>query len=164
MVNESSKKGSLYFLLLCASTILVPRGLFDFSYLGFSVIILFYIIVWWKILRYMWLYNIEDDPKQWKDLMVYDLIYMLGLPILTHLIVLVVGDSMWREGRGYLIVQVMYFALLFIGAIFKFSLMRTKFQYFYRFVITMAFIISNIFSVWLIYNLWYGIHNLGQGF
>jgi hypothetical protein len=164
MVNESSRRGSLYFLLLMAVTIITPRNLMSFNYLFFTLYLGIYVVIWWKILRYMWLYNIEDDPRQWVDFLVYDLIYMIGLPVIIHLIAFWVGESLWRDGMYNLVVQIAYYGMLLFTVFLKFVLMRSRFQFFYRYVITLLFILGNAIILNQIYTIWYGLNYMGQGF
>ena len=164
MVNKSSTLGIGLYLILVILAFFTPNNIMDYSYGIILIFLLFFIISWLRILRHMWYHNVEDDGKQWKDFLAYDMIYMLGLALIIHIMIWQTDYAVFRETREANVFAVIYYSMLVIAVIVKFSLMRTKFQFFYRFVIKVMFISLNVFSVQLFFSIWWGIRNLGQGF
>ena len=164
MVNKSSKHGVLIYLGLVLLAFFTPKNIMDSSYIGILAFYLFFFIIWARTLRHMWYYNIEDDPRQWKDFLAYDMIYMLGLPILVHIFMFKIGEPLFRETRNDMIFQFGYYFMIISAVIIKFGLMRTRFQFFYRFVIMLLFILANALITHFFFNIWYGLNHMGQGF
>lgn len=164
MVNKSSKIGVGLYIVLLLLAFLTPKGIMDQSYFVILLFLLFFIIIWLRILKYMWYHNIEDDGKQWVDFLAYDMIYMVGLALIIHIMIYQTGFTVFRDTRESQVFKYIYYTLLFLAVIIKFSLMRTRFQFFYRFVIKVMFVSLNVFSVQLFFSIWWGIRNLGQGF
>lgn len=164
MVNKSSRYGVLMYIALALLAFLIPSNIMDYGYGAIFLMFLFFIGSWLAILRYMWYHNVEDDGKQWPDLLVYDMIYMLGLAIIVHIMIGQTEYTVFRETIEANVFKFIYYFLLIVAVVIKFSLMRTRLQFFYRFVIKVLFVSLNVFSVQLFFTIWWGIRNLGQGF
>ena len=86
MKNWNSMYGMIVILLLALSTFFVPKSLISFSYILFFLVLSFYVVIWIVILKYMKSNNLSDYEHQAYDYLIYELIYLLALPLIFYLL------------------------------------------------------------------------------
>ncbi len=164
MINKSSYISLGLYTVLILLSLLTPKSLMSYGYMTVLLFNLFFIIAWLRILKYMEYNIISDHPKHWKDALAFDMLYMVGLPLIMHIVFYKVGEPLFRDDIASVFNQYVYYIILFIAVLLKFSFMRTKHQYFYRFAIRVLFVSINVFTIQIFFSTWWGINNLGQGF
>lgn len=150
------------YVLLALTALLVPSNIMELSRFWFYIVIGLYVYLWYKNMRRLW-YKINDNnPDDNWDFLIYDLIYILGLPIIFNLIMFKVGRGLFEEPLYFWA----YYGMVGFIVLLKFVLMKSKSKnyYVFRYVITILFIMGNIIVINQILNMWYGLNYLGQGF
>ena len=150
------------YILLALTALMVPKNIMDLSRFWFNLMIAAYVFLWYKNLRRLWFKVNDNDPRDNWDFLIYDLIYILGLPIIFNLIMFKVGRGLFNSTLQY----VFYYGILGFIVILKFALMgsRSKHYYVFRYVITVLFVMGNIVVINAILSMWFGMNFLGQGF
>lgn len=161
-LKQLTKQTIGLYLLLAFSAFLVPESVMDLPYILFLVLIGGYTYFWFKNLRKLYFQLNENHPKDNWNFLVYDLIYILGLPVIFNIIMFKVGRNLFNDmfyAYGYyLFVGVSVFVKLLLMA------NKGKAYYVFRFVITLLFITGNLFIINQIFYMWHGINFMGQGF
>lgn len=150
------------FILLALTAFIVPKNIMDLPRFWFMLLVGLYIYLWYKILKRLWYQLNDNDPKDNWDFLIYDLIYILGLPIIFNIIMLKVGRGLFEDPFWFYA----YYGFVGIIVLMKFILMASKSKHYYvfRYAITMLFILGNLIVVNQILNMWYGLNFMGQGF
>jgi len=160
LFKPSTRKALQFYGLLALSAFLVPKNFVTYNQFVFTFIIVAYVFGWYRVLRYLWFRSNSNDDKYRWDFLVYDLIYILGLPIILNIMMIKVGRPLFVHAY---IAWIYYLAISIILPV-KLLMMRTRFYYMVRFVILMLFFLLNVVVIQQIFNIWYGVHFLGQGF
>lgn len=155
-----TRKALLAYTGLALSALLVPNNFVHYSQVAFTFLIGVYVILWYKILRYLWFRtNSQDDKDRW-DYLIFDIIYIVGLPIILNLMVVGIGRGLFVE----LYMAVIYYLVVVVILLVKLALMKSRVYHMVRFVITLLFLMMNVIVLQQIFNIWYGVNYLGQGF
>ena len=158
--TKRSLKGLGYYWLLALTALLVPSNLMDASQTLIYIVVGFYVYLWYRILKFIWLKLVEDDDKYRWDFLIYDLIYMFGLTIIFNFMMLKVGRNLWHvEAAMYA-----FYGGMFIVLFIKIILMKSRFYHMVRYVITWLFILGNLLVINQFLTMWFGMNFLGQGF
>lgn len=159
-IREETKKGLYLYLAVAVSALLVPKGFVYFHQVWFTLTVAFFVFLWFKVLRFLYFrINMEDDSYRW-DMLVYDSIYILGLPIIINIMVIGIGRPLFVN----FYMAVIYYLAVVVVMLVKLIMMRTQYYYMVRFVLTVLFILMNVVIVQQVFNIWYGLNQLGQGF
>ena len=154
MINNDSKYGIMLYFLLIFATFFVPRGLMNFTYNYFLLVVGFYIVSWIMILVYLHRNNKSDYDYQMYDFLIFDLLYIFGLPIILYSIMFNLGEDIWQ----YPVLEKVYLTcLIFIGSI-KVITFRTKHSGIVQFSILVFFPLANLIIINQIFSIWYIIN------
>jgi hypothetical protein len=161
-LKDITKLTLLRYGVLAGLMFLVPASIMNLTYFWFLAFVAIIVFIWYKILRKLWYKLNDNDPKDNWDYLVYDLIYILGLPIIFNIVMFKVGRNLFNEPLYFYA----YYIIVGVIVVMKLLLMAsvTKHYYIFRFAITILFVLGNAIIVNQIMNMWYGINFLGQGF
>ena len=159
-LNTHTKYSLLAYITLVCSIILIPKNFIYYSYFPYLLIIGGYIFVWVKILRYM--RNNNDMEYDWisLDILIFDLLYILGLPIIFNLLMYRAGEELWPIH----ILAYIYYICIGIIAIIKVISFKTRHAGMVRFSILFLFPLANLVVINQIFNVWYVINFLSGGY
>ena len=95
LFKPSTRKALQFYGLLALSAFLVPKNFVTYNQFVFTFIIVAYVFGWYRVLRYLWFRSNSNDDKYRWDFLVYDLIYILGLPIILNIMMIKVGRPLF---------------------------------------------------------------------
>lgn len=151
MNNRNSIYGILGIILLALSTYLAPNDLINYSYILFFLVLSFYVVIWILILKYLKNNNLSDYEHQTYDYLIYELIYLLGLPIIFYLLLFNVGESVWHIP----FLEKTYLIMLALLTFFRVVLFKTKHAAMASFSVLSLCPLLNIIIVNQIFFIWY---------
>ena len=85
--KNNSIIGFIFYILMFATALTMPRSIFWINYTVFVGIILFFVAAWIVLLLYLRQNLVHDYENQMMDYYVFDLIYLWGLPIIIFLFI-----------------------------------------------------------------------------
>ncbi len=159
-LNTHTKYSLLAYITLVCSIFLIPKSFIYYSYFPYLFIIGGYIFVWIMILRYM--RNNNDMEYSWIsiDILVFDLIYILGLPIIFNLLMYHAGEELWPIH----VLANIYYICIGIITVIKIISFKTRHSGMVRFSILILFPLANLVVINQIFNVWYIINYMSAGF
>ncbi len=155
-LNTHSKIGLLIFLGMIGACFLVPTDFFEYSYYWFSLVVIVPIIILGFMLRYLHKNNNMEYNYVRYDVLVFDLLYMLALPILYTVLMARTGRPLWHLPY----IGEIYYIGLGIITILKLVSVSNRHAGIARFSIIVGFplinliVINQVYSVWYIWTYW----------
>jgi|GEM_PF-3481958 len=153
-MGYNTKNGIKMYLLLLFTSFFVPKDIMYYPYLPVMMVVVFYVGSWLFILKYIGGNYGQDSKTGDIDYLYYDLLRLIGLPIIFYIIIEKTGLPFWEEP----VIEIFYLFWLTVVVIFKIINYKNKHSGIVRFVtiwltpIINIVIINQFLTVWFIWT------------
>ena len=145
--------------VLLLTVFLIPNNVFEYGYMLFSFIIVLIVGSWIYLLYYLYHESTSVMKIQDKNLFIFDLLYILGLPIYFYILVVLKDLELFPATWLYYL----HIGFLFIVAFIKVFLIKTRHAQIIRVSVVFLFPLMNIILIQQIYSIWYIAQYYSQG-
>lgn len=155
--GKNSIIGVLFYILLFATALTMPREIFWINYSMFVGIVLFFVVSWLILLLYLRQNLVHDYENQMMDYYVFDLIYLWGLPIIIFLFISRTGWPIYQS----IFIFYFHFISLLIFTFFRTVLFNTRHGGVMRLIVKFTFPMINLLIIDRIFNIRWIIDQAG---
>ena len=154
MFDNTTYKGLAIYGTMLLAILLVPKNVLEYTYYPFLAVNMVFIVSWLFLIKFLKNGIHKEYEYQRIDYMFYDLVKIIGLPIIFYTIMFYLGFDLWKAK----VVEYIYLFCLISLVLFKILLYKTKHAGMVRFstiVLTPLInlvIINQMLTIWFIYN------------
>ena len=144
-------KSLLIYVILLLTTFLVPNKVIEYSYIPFFLVLIFYVGTWYLVLKGLNRHMRNDYRFHNIDFLIYDVYYIIGLPIVMYLLAYNVDVELWQ----FDVLQTIHLWFMGIFIALRLILYRTKHVVMVRVAVVYMLPLANFIILNQLFTAWY---------